>query len=1564
MQFRALFATVLCLISSSWLNAQDYGLTTRPSFTAFNGGTLPPNASTIAGNWSTVPAFPNLTFLNPMGIAQKPGTNTMIVWEREGRVWSFDKNASTSTKTLLLDISAHCQGWDDCGLLNLAFHPNFASNGYVFLYYTYPGTIPVKGSPTVRPATYQTVYDRLARFTMMPDGTIDPNSETVLIHQKSATVWHNGSGMFFHPVDGFLYLVNGDDFNSTNAQQITKSLHSGVFRIDVDQRGGSISHAIPKQPGPVGSYTQNYFIPNDNPFVGQSGVLEEFYAIGLRSPHRMTRDPVTGRIFISDVGDESREEINVIEPGNVAANFQWPKFEGLIGDMTPPYLGLNKKPLIDYAHTDGLAVIGGYVYRGSEFPELYGKYIFGDNMLGTIWYLDESTTPASKVAICKLPNGPGPNSGESYVGLSSFGVDEAGELYLAQLSSTGGKIYKLAKTGTTSNTMPATLSATGIFSDLPNLTISPAFQRYEVNNPLWSDAAIKERWFAIPDGQKIGYAATGEWSFPQGSVFVKHFDLGTDETNPSVKRRLETRIMVRDDQGFLYGGSYRWRPDNSDADLVGDSQTESITITTASGTRSQEWLFPGRQACFACHTQASKGVLGINARQLNKDRLFTETSVTDNQLRAWNHAGYFAPAIDEASISTTPKLAALSDSASTLEHRVRSYLDSNCSHCHRPGGGARALWDARFEVPLTDAGIVDGRALNELGIARAGIVRPQDILKSILHKRMATSTEPYAMPPLAKNLVDTEAVALLEQWINALPVAPSTPLASPWTNQIVGTVATAGTANKQSDAITITGSGTGIGGASDAFQFVSQPLVGDGQLIVRVVSVSNATPSSKVGVMIRESTTATARSAATVLTPTGSSFIWRNAATSAGSSNGANTSWLRIRRSGAIFISSTSADGQTWTEIGRQTLAMGTSARIGFCVTSGDGTVTTATFDNVQFMPLVPWLITTQPQSQMVKAGQLVEFGIDTSGDAPTSYQWRKTGVAIPRAVDARYAFKAALASAGAYSVAMAGKLVSAAANLVVVDKVTYTNNLPPGGTATFMVSYAGTGATFQWLKNGSPVQNSGTRVTGATASTLSIKLLTLNDIGDYECVVKAYGNTIVLGPYHLHVLSKPSITAPAPPSWSVSRFFSWQLTANEPVTTYSVKNLPSGLTYNAATGVVSGIPNVGSSTTPYSIVVTAYNAAGWGLPTTYQLSIEPFPLPLIGKFAGLIDQDAGNNQLGGAISLTTSSNGTFTGTLAFADKSYPLNARCVFIAGSDPTISLSVARTGTTPLLVALTLDRNAGTISGTVNSIATSLRKLVTTTTAAAYNMALDLPSGLVGVSSVPQGTGWARITIATTGAITVSGATSDVIVLTSSHNLRDDGSFAWRQLIYSNKGVVQGLSTINASAITGTLGWRKTAAISTADRTYAGDFGQVNLIVDGVKWVAPVAGTTFLGNADTVGNAKIAFSRGGIELAAVNNIPNQTFRLRSNHTATFDPSLTINPNKVTLTVVPTTGYYYGGLTLKDGALLRSIIYRGIFIPGRHEAFGAFLLRQIPGTAADPILSGSVRLWDSALP
>src|SRR5688572_2965210 len=143
--------------------------------------------------------------------------------------------------------------------------------------------------------------------------------------------------------------------------------------------------------------------------------------------------------------------------------------------------------------------------------------------------MDETTpsgkAPAQKVALATLPKGPGPNPGTDYTGLSSFGYDTNGELLICQMSSVGGHLYKLSRTGTPASQMPATLSETGVFSSLATLAPSTGSIAYEVNTALWSDGAKKARWFAVPDGETIGYVASGEWTFPNGSVFVKHFEL-------------------------------------------------------------------------------------------------------------------------------------------------------------------------------------------------------------------------------------------------------------------------------------------------------------------------------------------------------------------------------------------------------------------------------------------------------------------------------------------------------------------------------------------------------------------------------------------------------------------------------------------------------------------------------------------------------------------------------------------------------------------------------------------------------------------------------------------------------------------------------------------------------------------------------------------------------------------------------------------------------------------------------------------------------------------------------
>jgi len=587
-------AALAFLLTGQNAGAQAYGLTSRVSVGAYFDGVLPTVPPATPTSWSTAVAFPSLTFQNPLGLLPLPGTNTLIVWEREGRIWSFDNNAGTTAKTLILDLHNQCQGWDDEGLLGLAFHPNFATNHYFYIWYNWvtPGT--VQGNSTTRPPNATSTHQRLARFTFNPTtGLADPASELVIIDQIDHNTWHNGGGMFFHPTNGFLYLTNGNDANNANDQVINKGFFGCILRIDVDKRGGTISHApTTRAVEEVSPNWPQYYVPNDNPFVGVSGALEEIYGLGLRSPHRMTYDAVSNRIFIGDVGEGTKEEVDVIEPTDPGGlNFQWHQIEGYGGDLTGTYFGVNKRPMIDYTHgSDGSAVIGGYVYRGTAIPQLVGRYVFADNISNRIYMLDESThtatTPASKIYLTTMPKGPGPNSGSDYTGISSWGYDANGELYLCQLSSVGGQIYKLLGTGGNdggTTPLPATLSATGIFSNTASLTPSTKLIPYSINAPFWSDGALKSRWAVIPDSTTVGFAPTGEWTFPAGSVLVKHFELAADDTNSAIHRRLETRLLIKMASGGAFGATYKWREDNSDADLMTDaSLSEGTAISMAS----------------------------------------------------------------------------------------------------------------------------------------------------------------------------------------------------------------------------------------------------------------------------------------------------------------------------------------------------------------------------------------------------------------------------------------------------------------------------------------------------------------------------------------------------------------------------------------------------------------------------------------------------------------------------------------------------------------------------------------------------------------------------------------------------------------------------------------------------------------------------------------------------------------------------------------------------------------------------------------------------------------------
>jgi uncharacterized repeat protein (TIGR03806 family) len=323
--------------------------------------------------------------------------------------------------------------------------------------------------------------------------------------------------------------------------------------------------------------------------------------------------------------------------------------------------------------------------------------------------------------------------------------------------------------------IPKLLSKTGAFSDTARLIAAPGLIPYDLVVSFWSDGASKQRWIAVP-AAKIAFSATGEWRFPPGTVFVKTFELSADPGHPGVMRRLETRLLVVDAVGGVYGVVYKWRADNSDADLLSSSLTEPVE--SAAQKKPQDWYYPSRKDCLECHNTHAGGVLGVKTRQVNHS--FTYPSgVTDNELRAWNHLGLFEPAIAESELRQLPTLAAVTDMSRSIEDRARSYLDANCAQCHRPGGTV-AYFDARFDTPLPQQQLVDGTVLIDQGIDHPRVISPHDIWRSIAYMRINTNGE-IRMPPLARETIDQQGVALLGEWIRSMPgrdVAPP-PVISP-----------------------------------------------------------------------------------------------------------------------------------------------------------------------------------------------------------------------------------------------------------------------------------------------------------------------------------------------------------------------------------------------------------------------------------------------------------------------------------------------------------------------------------------------------------------------------------------------------------------------------------------------------------------------------------------------------------------------------------------------------------------------------------------------------------------
>jgi glucose/arabinose dehydrogenase len=379
-------------------------------------------------------AFPNLGVLNnPVEMTNAgDGTNRLFVVQQRGLIYVFPNSPTVNVRKTFMNMSSKVSAsGSETGLLGMAFHPNYKNNRYFYLSYTFDSS---------------GLRSRISRFQTSvsnPDTAV-LGTENILLTLAQPYSNHNGGKIAFGP-DGYLYISFGDGGSSgdpENRAQNRTMLWGKLLRINVDSAGGGLAYSIP----PTNPYYQN-----------TDGYREEIFAYGLRNVWKFNFDYTTGKLWAGDVGQNTWEEIDLIESGK---NYGWNKMEGFYCYGTCDTTGRGfTRPIYNYNHTLGISITGGYVYRGSLLPGLYGRYLYADYGAGTLWSLQyDGVNPPTNTTLQ-----------DTSWSISSFGEDENKEVYILRYSSTAGNIYKIVNTS--SITLDLKLAIEGLY-DTANLRLA------------------------------------------------------------------------------------------------------------------------------------------------------------------------------------------------------------------------------------------------------------------------------------------------------------------------------------------------------------------------------------------------------------------------------------------------------------------------------------------------------------------------------------------------------------------------------------------------------------------------------------------------------------------------------------------------------------------------------------------------------------------------------------------------------------------------------------------------------------------------------------------------------------------------------------------------------------------------------------------------------------------------------------------------------------------------------------------------------------------------------------
>jgi len=704
---------------------------------------FPINGSVSTGDYEFEVAFPNIAdhFIAPVQVLNDGVNNLIYVVDKPGLIWMFpnDTNVDDSQLVQILDIRDEVRDNHEQGFISMAFHPNFAQNGFAYIYY-------IEGENDDPSSGGRFDDGVLQRITL--DSTINPKtvvtgSRVDVLRVPQVGNDHKGGKMEFHPNDGLFFMSFGDgayaatagdpvdptDPRKNNAAQETDNLLGTFIRIEMLDT-------------PIdGRY---YRVPSDNPFVANAAVRDEIWSYGHRNPWRWSfQQTAPYTLWETEVGQAGFEEVNIIEPGN---NYGWPICEGEThrgqagGDpqLSRRCTGDLVGPVDGYFHSTGsVSIIGGVVYNGNALPALRGKFLFGDYISKNIWTIEQGQSK-------ELLSDGFPSN------IVSFGTDLSGDQILVSaygLEFGVSGIYRIIDRDAAAAVVPSKLSETGIFADLSVQFPVSGVIEYQVNAQPWFDGAQVRFFVSTPNEETITFSQQELWTLPVGSVVVKHSDVQVSATQTMP---FETSVLFHQQSGWE-AANYRWNSQGFDADLVTTTRIESISEYIDGSLQTIDRTVRAGGECSSCHTGlGGKDPRGLKTRQLN--RAFSHQGVSENQLDLFDRIGLFNEAISAA--SNYASYVDPADQNADLDERARAYLDVNCSSCH-----AGSLMNLKYGVALADMDIMNRR----LAGSQYRLL-PFDHTRSVLHSFQVSDGNRM---PRGTSTTNPLADDLFKQWIDA-----------------------------------------------------------------------------------------------------------------------------------------------------------------------------------------------------------------------------------------------------------------------------------------------------------------------------------------------------------------------------------------------------------------------------------------------------------------------------------------------------------------------------------------------------------------------------------------------------------------------------------------------------------------------------------------------------------------------------------------------------------------------------------------------------------------------------